>query len=182
MGGRVDLESLDDARPLDSARVANHAVLDHTSDQTASLLKLSTDKGDGGRLHLELSDESLKEEGTRSSHATVRPRACGWTTKPRQQERGQTGRQWDETSMASTMSQAGDALGVCYRKRDHGKCDRPNCPYNHNAKAIAAARAEERRSSKGSGDGKGKHGSAPNHACGEKGGQSRLTTPDGHRK
>ena len=84
--------------------------------------------------------------------------------------------------MASTMSQAGDALGVCYRKRDHGKCDGPNCPYNHNAKATAVARAEERRSSKGSGDGKGKHGSVPNHACGEKGGQSHPMTPDGHRK
>ena len=37
-------------------------------------------------------------------------------------------------------------------------------------------------SSKGGGDGKGKQGSAPHHACGEKGGQSRATTPDGVRK
>ena len=37
---------------------------------------------------------------------------------------------------------------MCFRQRDQGSCDRPKCPYNHDGKVIAAARAEKGRERK----------------------------------
>ena len=36
----------------------------------------------------------------------------------------------------------GRGKGVCFRLRDHNKCDVPNCPYDHDPAAIEAARKE----------------------------------------
>jgi len=115
--------------------------------------------------HRILIEVEALEEGGRSFHAAIGAHQDqawsssngGTATKTRAQERARPQEQWDGSLMASTTGQPGDAPGVCYRKRDTGTCDRPNCPYNHSAKVVAAAKAkkEAKGRSKG-GDGQSK--------------------------
>jgi len=123
--------------------------------------------------HRILIEVEALEEGGRFFHAALgvrqdqawSPSHGGTASKARAQERARPQEQWDGSLMASTTGQPGDAPGVCYRKRDSGKCDRPNCPYNHNAKVIAAATAEKEAKgrSKG-GDGENKQNPAGDQA------------------
>ena len=104
------------------------------------------------RILIEL--ESL-EEGTRSFHAAIGPASQEvGGGRSRANGHGRNGGHWDGTMMAPTIRRAADALGICFRKRDQGDCDRADCPYNHEDKAIAAARAEKAKQGKGGGLGK----------------------------
>ena len=71
--------------------------------------------------------------------------------------------------MAPTMSRPTNAFGICFRKRDQGDCDRAGCPYNHDDKAIAAARAEKGKQGKGGSLGKARPTPNAFQAWGEQG-------------
>ena len=129
--------------------------------------------------HRILIEQEALETGSRSFVAATGPRQSGTATRNRPPEGGRSDGQWSGGLMASTMGQAGDTPGVCYRKRDHGECDRPNCPYNHDPKVIAAARAEKARERGKGGGGKGKSGPAPYHAWGDAGGRPRDQSGSG---